>query len=393
MAQLSVLISSTDTDFRSHVTRLLRASGTSIALVEERHATANPPSLAVVDIRSGSAKTADTIERMRASWPAATIFAIAATAEPDQILQAMRAGANEYLAWSANGDAAPALDGTFPAAVKRALERSRPKDGSRTSSVLSFFGVKGGVGTTTLAVNSAIEIARESKRPTLIIDLHQFLGEVALFLGVRPRFTLVDALDNLHRLDAEFLRELVVKHKTGLDILAGGEHIDRPGPQDAASFEQLLQVLGRTYDYIVVDAGSLSGPCADISVFAADKVYVVANPDVASVRNAHRVVDRMTQLGAGKDRLKILLNRMSSQHEIGTKQIEATLGHSMHMIFPSDYSVVSAALNSGVPLTLSNHTQLAAQFTAFTKQIIFPTQAISSGAEQPRARVPFLGLF
>ena len=107
--------------------------------------------------------------------------------------------------------------------------------------MLSFFGVKGGVGTTTLAVNSAIEIARTSKRSTLIIDMHQFLGEVALFLGVRPRFTLVDALDNLHRLDSEFLRELVVKHKTGLDILAGGEQSDRPNAHDAASFEQLLQ--------------------------------------------------------------------------------------------------------------------------------------------------------
>ena len=125
------------------------------------------------------------------------------------------------------------LDESFNAAIHRAAERSRPKDGTRNSCVLSFFGVKGGAGTTTIAVNTAIEIARTSKKPTLIIDLHQFIGEVALFLGVRPRFTLVDALDNLHRIDAEFLRELVVKHKTGLDILAGGEQADRPGPQDA----------------------------------------------------------------------------------------------------------------------------------------------------------------
>ena len=223
MAQLTVLISSTDTDFRAHVTKCLRASGTSVALVDERHATANPPSLTIVDIRQG-AKT-DAIERLRGSWPSATIFAIASSAQPEQILQAMRAGANEYLAWP--------IDESFTAAIHRAAERSKPKDGSRTSSVLSFFGVKGGAGTTTVAVNSAIEIARTSKKPTLIIDLHQFTGEVALFLGVRPRFTLVDALDNLHRIDAEFLRELVVKHKTGLDILAGGEQADRPGPQDA----------------------------------------------------------------------------------------------------------------------------------------------------------------
>ena len=382
MAQLTVLISSTDTDFRAHVTKCLRASGTSVALVDERHAAANPPSLAIADIRQG-ART-DAIERLRASHPTATIFAIASSAHPEQILQAMRAGANEYLAWP--------LDESFTAAIRRAAERSRPKDGTRNSCVLSFFGVKGGAGTTTIAVNTAIEIARTSKKPTLIIDLHQFIGEVALFLGVRPRFTLVDALDNLHRIDAEFLRELVVKHKTGLDILAGGEQADRPGPQDAVAFEQLLQTLGRSYDYIIIDGGLVTGPCSDVAVFAADSIYLVANPDIACVRNAHRVVERMGQLGANKDRLRMLLNRMSDHHEIGPKQIESTLGFSLFSVFPSDYATVSAALNSGVPLTLSNHSELAAQFATFTRQIVFPNQTSADG-EQPRARASFMGLF
>jgi pilus assembly protein CpaE len=383
MAQLTVLISSTDPEFRAHLTKCLRASGTSVALVDDRHTAANPPSLTVVDIRHG-AKSVEAIERLRASWPTATIFAIASSAQPEQILQAMRAGANEYLAWP--------LDESFNAAIRRAGERSKPKDGSRNSSVFSFFGVKGGAGTTTVAVNTAIEIARMSKKPTLIIDLHQFIGEVALFLGVRPRFTLADALDNLHRIDSEFLRELVVKHKTGLDILAGGEQADRPGPQDAGPFEQLLQTLGRSYDYIVIDAGLVTGPCADVAVFAADSIYIVANPDIASVRNAHRVVDRLGQLGAGKDRLRMLLNRMSDHHEIGPKQIEGTLGVSLYSVFPSDYSTVSAALNSGVPLTLSNHSELAAQFATFTRQIVLADQNAAT-TDQPRGRAPFMGLF
>ena len=352
-------------------------------MVDDRHAGTNPPTLAIADIRHG-AKGVDAIERLRASWPTSSIFAIASSTQPELILQAMRAGANEFLAWP--------LDDSFTAAIHRTAERSRPKDGSRNTSVLSFFGVKGGAGTTTLAVNSAIEIARTSKKPTLIIDLHQFIGEVALFLGVRPRFTLVDALDNLHRIDSEFLRELVVKHKTGLDILAGGEQADRPGPHDATLFEQLLQTLGRSYDYIVIDAGLVTGPCSEVAVFAADSLYLVANPDVASVRNAHRVVDRLGQLGAGRERIRILLNRMSDQHEIGPKQIESTLGFSMFSVFPSDYSTVSAAMNSGVPLTLSNHSDLAAQFATFTRQIVFPNQT-SAGQEPSKARAPFMGLF
>lgn len=362
----------------------------SISVTDERHAAATPPVLAIADIRGGIGSIS-AIERLRAAWPSTSIFAIASSAEPDQILQAMRAGANEYLSWSINGEAGPRFEETFVTALRRTIERSRPKDSERSTSVLSFFGTKGGAGTTTLAVNTAIELARVSRKPTLIIDLHQFLGEVSLFLGIRPRFTLVDALDNLHRMDADFLRELVVKHKTGLDILAGGEQIDRPGPQDAVVFEQLLQVLGRTYDYIVVDAGMLTGPCSDVAVYAADTVYLVANPDIACIRNASRMIDRMGQLGAGRERLRVLLNRMSDQHQIGTKQIESTLGLSLHMVFPSDYSVVASALNSGVPLTLSNHSELAAQFAAFTKLIV-SRQPTGTG-EDAKGRAPFLGLF
>jgi pilus assembly protein CpaE len=386
MAQLTALINSGDAEFRSYVTKLLRSSSVSTSIVDERHATSNPPALAVVDIRTGSTKNVESIERLRAAVPAAVIFAIASSAQPDQILQAMRAGANEYLAWG------PSLEEAFLTAIDRTAQRMRSKAGARSSAILSFFGAKGGAGTTTLAVNTAIEVARISKQPTLIIDLHQFIGEVSLFLGVRPRFTLVDALDNLHRLDAEFLRELVVKHNSGLDILAGGEHIDRPGPQDVAGFEQLLQILGRTYDYIIIDAGPLTSPCSDVAIFAADSVYVVANPDVACIRNTHRLLDRMGQLGAGKERLRVLLNRMSDQHEIGRKQIESTLGHPLHMVFPSDYAVVSRALNSGVPLTLSNHSELATQFANFTRQIVNPHKTGSTDKATPE-RVPFLGLF
>ena len=392
MAQLSAVITTSDPDFRSTITTLLRSSGLSIGLLDEKHASGTWPDLAVVDIRSGTSTAMEAIERLRASWPSTSIFAVAASAEPDQILRSMRAGANEFLAWSF-AEPATAFTDTFQTALKRTVDRNRPaKDSVRSSVTLSFFGAKGGAGTTTLAVNTAIELARLSKRPTLIVDLHQFTGEVALFLGVRPRFTVIDALDNLHRLDQEFLRELVVRHKSGLDILAGGDQIDRPGVHDAPAVEQLLQMLGRSYDFIVVDAGTLTGAVADVAVFAADTLYLVANPDIASVRNAHRIVDRFEQLGAGKDRLRILLNRVSDQNQIGPKQIETTLGHSLHMMFPSDYSVVSAAMNSGVPLTLTNHSDLAAKFEQFTKQIINP-HADGAPEGSARERAPFLGLF
>lgn len=395
MAKISTVISTTDQHFRTHITRLLRSSGLSIAVADERHVgNGTAPDLAIADIRIGSTAAQGALERLRAAWPSAAIFAVAATNEPDQILQAMRAGANEFLAWPLHDQEGVSLDNGFRAALARTAERIQTvRTADRASSLtMSFFGAKGGAGTTTLAVNSAIDLARLSKRPTLIIDLHQFLGEVALFLGVRSRFTVVDAIDNLHRLDAEFLRELVTRHKSGLDILAGAEQVDRPGPQDAAALEQLLQVLARHYEFIIIDAGTVTSACAAVAVYAADAIYLVANPDVASIRNTQRMVERMCQLGADRERLRVLLNRTSEQHVIAPKQIEAALGHGIHQAFSSDYNTVSAALNSGVPLTLSNHSELAAQFDRFARGILnAPSDAPESDGDRRRSH--FLGLF
>jgi len=251
-----------------------------------------------------------------------------------------------------------------------------------------FLGAKGGSGTTTVAVNCAVELARLTKRPTAILDLKACLGEVALFLGVRPRYTVLDAVENLHRLDRDFLRELMSRHKSGLDILAGSEQFDRPNSNDAGAIEELLRVLGKIYDFIVIDAGNMINSCAIAALYAADTVFLVANPDVPSIRNAQRLVDRLRQLGAGSERVKVLLNRTSDQHLIAPKQIETALGYGIHHSFASDYRTVSTALNSGVPLTLTNHSEISAQFGSFTRQLLGQDEA----APQPERRARFLGL-
>src|SRR5215510_13415878 len=191
------------------------------------------------------------------------------------------------------------------------------------------------------------------------------LGEVGLFLGVRPRFTVLDAIDNLHRLDREFLKELVAKHKSGLEILAGSDQFDRPGGADAGAIEELLRLLTRQYDYIVVDGGSQVNSCTSSALYSADQLFLVANPDVPSVRNAQRLLDRVRQLGASGERVRLLLNRAAEPFPIPPKQIEGALGHPIHHMFPSDYKTVSTALNSGVPLALSGDSEIATQFDQF----------------------------
>jgi pilus assembly protein CpaE len=367
MAQLVGLIVSEDDAFKKHMGRLLRAGAIPVSVMDDRAARdATPPDVVIVDARGDGSSAMANIERLRAAHAGAGIFAVALVADPDAILQSMRAGANEFFTW-------PPPEESFHGAIRRTAARRETAHGARPpATTLVFFGAKGGAGTTTIAVNCGVELARLSKRSTVIVDLKAGLGEVSLFLGVRPRFSILDAIDNLHRLDREFLKELVVKHKSGLEILAGSDHFDRPGAADAGAIEELLRLLARQYECILVDAGSQINSCTVAALYTADQMFLVANPDVPSVRNAQRLLDRVRQLGACGERVRVLLNRAAEPYPIPPKQIEGALGHPIHHTFPSDYKTVSAALNSGVPLALAGTSEIAGQFDKFTRRILDP---------------------
>lgn len=366
MAHLVAFIASHDDALKTQVVRLLRSGAVPVTVIDEAAARQSAAlDLALVDARSDWTSAMSAIERMRASMPGAGIFTIARSADPTAILEAMRAGANEFFTW-------PAPPETFHEAIRRAAARRDTTPGARTATTLVFFGSKGGTGTTTIGVNCAVELARLSKRPTVILDLRPGLGEVGLFLDVRPKYTLLDALDNLQRLDREFLRELVATHKSSLDVLAGSDHFDRPSASDAPAFEELLRFLSKQYDYVVIDAGNQMDACAIAALYAADKIFLVATPDVPSVRNSQRVLHRVEQLGACSERVRFLLNRAAEPLPIPLKQIEGAVGYAVHHTFPSDYKAVSAALNSGVPLALSGNSTIATQFDLFTRGLLNP---------------------
>ena len=375
MAQLVGLIVSDDDVFRKQMGRLMRSGAVPISVVEDRAGREGvPPDVIVVDIREDLSSAMAAVERLRAGSPAAGIFAVALSADPDLILQAMRAGANEFFIW-------PPAEETFHGAVRRTSARRETVQGSRpTATTLVFFGAKGGAGTTTIAVNCGVELARLSKKPTVIIDLKPGLGEVSLFLGIRPRYTILDAIDNLHRLDRDFLKELVVKHKSGLEILAGSDHFDRPGAADGVAIEELFRLLTRQYEYLVIDAGSQINSCTVAALYAADRIFLIANPDVPCVRNAQRLLERIRELGASGDRVRLLLNRAAEPYPIPPKQIETALGHPIHHMFPSDYKTVSTALNSGVPLSLSGNSDIATHFAEFTRRVLDPKSGTGPAA-------------
>jgi pilus assembly protein CpaE len=382
MARLSGSLHTQDESFRTDIATLLRATAVQVSIGDERSARPGaPPDIVFVDGRSDLDASMHAVERLRATHPLSTIFFMADETSPDLILRSMRAGANEFFTW-------PPSRAAFDEALQRtAARRAQALPDKSDSRIIVFFGAKGGAGTTTIAVNCGVDVARLRKRPTLIVDLKPGLGEVTLFLGVRSRYTLVDALDNIHRLDSEFMRELVVKHKSGLEILAGSDLFDRPGSTDSSTIEELFRVLGRQYEYIVVDAGSQPSASAFSSIYAADTICLVGNPDVPSVRNAQRLLDRIGQLGASGERVRLLMNRAAEPYPIPPEQIEKAIGHPIFHSFLSDYKTVSTALNSGVPIALAGNSELASQFDDFTRRVIDPAAPMA-----PANRRASLGL-
>jgi pilus assembly protein CpaE len=383
MARINGVVVSNDEAFIAQIGALLRGGPVPVVPIPESAARdGQRADVVVIDARADLGAAMARAEALRASNPAG-VFAVAADATPDLILAAMRAGANEFFAW-------PPPEGTFHEAVRRASGRVASSSAAPTCQTIVFIGAKGGAGTTTVAVNCGVEIARMSKRPTVITDLKSGTGEVGLFLGVRSRYSLLDALDNSHRLDSAFMKELTTRHKSGLDILTGSDNWDRPAPSDGPVVEEVFRLLGSQYEYLLVDAGCQINAITTAALYSADLICLVANPDVPSVRNAQRLIDRMRQLGPCGERVRLLLNRAAEPFPIPRAQIESAIGHEIDHSFPSDYKTVSAALNSGVPLTMAGNSDIASQFDKFTRRIVEPGADVVDVAATAK-RIP-LGL-
>src|SRR5262245_613188 len=210
MVRLSSVIVSDDNAFRSQLGALLRAAAFPVRVTDDRFPREGlSPDVVVVDGRAGTQSTMQTVERVRIAAPTAHIFFVAQDAAPELILHSMRAGANEFLTW-------PPARETLDDAIRRMAARLEAAPGDRSpTKTLAFFGAKGGVGTTTVAVNSAVDIARLGNRATLFVDLKPGLGEALLFIGVRSRYTVIDDLANLRRLYSEFLHGIADNNKFG----------------------------------------------------------------------------------------------------------------------------------------------------------------------------------
>jgi pilus assembly protein CpaE len=274
---------------------------------------------------------------------------VSSTADPAQLLEAMRMGVNEWVAEPINIE-------ELLAAVRRVARPAGPPQIGRTIAVI---GAKGGIGATTVAVNLATSLRRASKEPTLLVDLHLAYGDAAVFLGVEPRFSVVDALENIHRLDEAYLKGLVTKTKVGVDLLGSSSTLLR-GSFDTARVRSLLEVISTMYRYIVLDCPRSDAVMLE-SIDAASQVVVLANQELTTLRTASRLLTGLRQR-CGNERVKLAITRLDLTSEIRKADIERVLAGQVKYVFPNDYQAAISAITRGEPLILQNHSRLASSF-------------------------------
>jgi pilus assembly protein CpaE len=222
-----------------------------------------------------------------------------------------------------------------------------------------FYGAKGGVGTTTIAINSAIALARDLKRRTGLLDANLQFGDMRVFLDLGlDNASIVNAIGEPD-LDAELLRKLMVKHHSGVELL-----LAPPSPEDAdivverqrqhpESLTNLLNLSRRMYDYTLVDMVKTIDDF-NLQLFdEADVIFVVMTADLSCLKNVRLVLETMSALGFERSKVQLVLNRSNAFTGIDVGKAEQALGRKIDYQVINDFRGATSALNSGEPFMSS----------------------------------------
>jgi pilus assembly protein CpaE len=321
------------------------------------------PNVVLVDITQPPQLLEEYLRGIRACAPDAMLIALHTVADPETILTAIRAGANEFLY--------PPLESNLRKALERRVEdRARPRDsGKAPGKILGFLSAKGGCGGTTIACHLAVELGRLSApkaEHTLLADLDLDAGIVGFLMKVKSSYSIADAIQNLHRLDVSYWRALVSNEWPGLEIIVapGAPFPRETGPEEA--LRQVLAFVRSNYGLTVADLGSTLNPATLTVLDEVDDIYLITTLEVPSLHRAKQAVQTLMNAGFGQ-RLHVILNRTPQHPDVTAEELERILGLPIEMMLPNDYYALYDAFCKGKLLASGSH--LARKFTDFATRL------------------------
>jgi pilus assembly protein CpaE len=347
--------------------------------------------LALVDLGKETSDPSGVVVMLRAArTDGRAAVVLVGEGDPASRVRGMRSGADDYLTRPVHpaelvartrrvltrqsARPAPAAPGTTPEqapavhGTRVTAETMRPPRGQ----VHAYYGAKGGVGTTTLAINTAIALNRALRRSTVLVDANLQFGDHRVFLDLGPeRTSIVDAV-TATAIDGDLLSNLVVHHPSGVDLL-----LAPPTPEQAElvsterhDLARVVETLRTLYDYVVVDLDKrLDDHTLDV-IATADRLFVVMTADLSCLKNVRLVLQTMTQIGTPDDKVELLLNRSNAFTGINIKSIEGVLKRSVEHQVVNDYRAAISALNSGDPFMVHrSDTPIGRSLLEFVREV------------------------
>lgn len=356
---LSLLVASSDEQFRESLRDQLLNQPDARLINEYPEVSANlhirvlqdldryPDAALIVDLSSNAEEGHRVLEKVRMAAPDLYIIAADYNDSGESVIMTVRAGANDYLIL-------PLRRTDFRDSMAR-LERAPRRTGggeSKLGRIYTFLGAKGGVGTTSLAVNFASVLAQR-KQQTVLIDLDAVANDVCMQLGAQPQYTLMEVGENLSRMDQSLFEGFITRDPLGFFVVGPPDNLEVRGYMSEPLFRDFSTFLVEHYDSVVVDAGrSINDDTVLGALQTSTTVFLVMTQDLPGIRNAQRYLAFLVRLGFQQDQIRILVNhytKKTSPHQASLEQIQQTLNQPVFYGMPSTPAML-ASINKARPL-------------------------------------------
>ncbi len=314
------------------------------------------PDTVVIALDSDHNKALQLIQQITVEFPHIPILAVSSRGDGQSILQALRAGAKEFLT-------APVVLEELLLAMQRLRSNRTVSNGSGDinlnvngsarpeSLVVSIVGSKGGVGCTSLGVNLGCAMAQDPRYNVALVDLDLALGDADVALDLIPDYTLADVAMNVDRLDMQFLRRSLCKHESGLSLLPHPVQMEDIALIHEEHLGRVIGLLRASYSHLIFDLSKRFSPTDLTAMRMSDIVVLVVQLELTSLRNVVRIMHAMDKEEGLGDKIRVVMNRVGSEDsDITLEKAQETIGKPIYWQVPNDYKAMLGARNAGVPL-------------------------------------------
>jgi pilus assembly protein CpaE len=298
------------------------------------------PDVVLVDTAVSTMPLQEVVAQVRMGCTSAMIIALHDSADSAAILSAFRAGVNEFLY--------PPFDQALQAALQHKYDQQRGTNpGVRLKGkTIGFLSAKGGCGATTIAAHVAAELGRRGSQLVLLADLDLNNGIIRFLMNSKSSYSILDAMNNLHRLDHSYWKGLVSNGLPGLEIVSGPETMSfkRPEPDQV---RPVLKFARSNYEWTIVDLGRGLDPFVLSALEEMDEAYIVLSLDVPSLHQTKQLIKVLVDSGYRRNRIRLICNRIPKQIEMSAEDLEKMLGIPVYAMLPEDYQAVYDAYSTG----------------------------------------------